>query len=157
MRSLRWLVPIALVAVPFALARAGGPASAADAAAHRELDSSLRSYERWTRALAGDSIASMFAPDGEMLREDGSVLRGPGAVAGFLSGFKSVHVDSATLALEAEQVMGDDAVQWGTFAQVVRIDGQGTIHARGRFVWQWRRQPDGRWRLRRALTQSFPR
>ena len=156
MRLLRLAVPLALASV-LALSATGSGDTPRDELAARQLTDALHRYERWTRALAGDSIASLFAPDGELLREDGGTLRGPAAIATFLAGFSGVHVDSAVMTLDAMQVMGDDAVQWGTFAQTVRVEGQGTVRPRGRFVWQWHRDWEGRWRLRRALTQSFPR
>jgi uncharacterized protein (TIGR02246 family) len=155
-RLLRPAVPLALALV-LAVSATGSGGTPRDELSAHELTDALHRYERWTRALAGDSIASLFAPDGELLREDGGTLRGPVAIAAFLAGFSGVHVDSAVMTLEAMQLMGDDAVQWGTFAQTVRVDGQGTIRARGRFVWQWRRDGEGHWRLRRSLTQSFPR
>jgi uncharacterized protein (TIGR02246 family) len=151
--TLLMLMPVLVLSA--VRADAGSPA--ADDLARGELGRALRDYERWTRSLAGDSIAALFAPDGELLREDGSALRGPAAIAAFLSGFKGFQVDSAVMSLEAIQVIGDDAVQWGTFSQTVRVPGQGTVRPRGRFVWQWHRQPDGRWKLRRSLTQPFVR
>ncbi len=150
------LVPaavLALAVVAAAPAHAARPDAAADRAA---VAAAIARYAELTRAMADDSLGAMFRADGELLREDGAVLRGPSEVTGYLRTFSGFRVDSAAMVPDTILVMGDDADAWGTFAQVVSVPDHGTVHARGRFVIQWRRER-GTWRIRRALTQSFAR
>ena len=54
------------------------------------------------------------------------------------------------------EVYGDQAFQWGTYAQRVVVPGQPAADYSGRFVAQWSRRGDGRWLIRRLLTQPSP-
>ncbi|HTR97206.1 MAG TPA: SgcJ/EcaC family oxidoreductase [Candidatus Acidoferrales bacterium] len=148
---------LALGAASAVLTACEPAASRGPAASRAEVEAALRRYEAFTLAMAGDSLAACFTPDGELLREDGGVLRGPAAIGAFLRSFTGVHVDSVSMTSDTIQLAEPEAAQWGTFAQVVRVEGHGVIHARGRFVMQWSRGADGRWRIRRVMTQSFPR
>jgi len=60
---------------------------------------------------------------------------------------------SATMTSDHVDVWKDDAVQWGSYAQSVALPGKPVVTYRGRFVAQWSRQSNGRWLIRRLLTQ----
>ena len=45
---------------------------------------------------------------------------------------------------------------FGSYAQRVRVGDQPATDLRGRFVVEWAKQADGRWLIRRLLTQPSP-
>jgi ketosteroid isomerase-like protein len=95
----------------------------------------------------------MYAPDGELLEVGMAPLEGPAAIAAFLASFTGVAVDSSAMSSDAVDVYGTAAMQWGTFAQVARVEGHGIVRSQGRFVAQWVKQHDGRWLIHRLMPQ----
>ena len=132
------------------------PARADEPKLASPLESSLQEYARRLKAADAGALAEMYASDGELLQPGLGPIRGPQAIRAFLASFGDVHVESAVMLAESTQLLGRDAVQWGTFEQRVSVPGRAASVARGRFVAQWTKQRDGRWLLRRLLTQPFP-
>jgi ketosteroid isomerase-like protein len=64
-----------------------------------------------------------------------------------------VRVVANSMISSATERFGDAAFVWGDYAETVVISSQPAKEFRGRFVAEWHRQPDGRWLLRRLLTQ----
>jgi uncharacterized protein (TIGR02246 family) len=143
-------------AVPFFCALACQGNARQVAARRLEVESALARYADLVRHEANDSIAALYTPDGELLGTNMRTIRGRDSIRVFLSAFANVRVDSARLHSDAISVLGDEAVQWGTYAQTATVPGRGVVHVQGRFVAHWLRQPDGSWRLRRMLTQPTP-
>ena len=120
-----------------------------------DVDASLRAelarYNRYVAHQWGDSIASMFAPDGELGIPGRAPLRGPTAIREFLSTFTNVHVDSS--AMWADSVVRSDSgyVQWGGYFQRATLAGQPPVTARGGIRAVWQRGASG-WQLRRLVT-----
>ena len=98
-----------------------------------------------------------YTPDGEILNPGMDAVRGPEAIRKFLGSFKEVKVEAAEMLPGAIEIGVNEATQWGTYTQRVRFpDGARPLAVAGRYVADWRRQPDGRWLLRRMLTQPDP-
>lgn len=127
-----------------------------DPVARLQVDSALVRYDSLVRRTAGDSIAAMYTPEGEMLGTNMATVSGPAAIGRFLSQFSGFHVDTQQMRAEALTIADTEATQWGTWRQAVTPPGQGMVHVQGRFVAQWIRGCDGNWRLRRLLTQPTP-
>ena len=120
-----------------------------------DVDASLRAelarYNRYVAHQWGDSIASMFAADGELEIPGRASLRGPPAIREFLAMFTNVRVDSS--AMWADSVVRSDSgyVLWGGYFQRATVVGQPPVTAHGRIRAEWRRGA-GRWELRRLET-----
>ena len=127
-----------------------------DSTARRELDAALVRYDSLIRRTAGDSIAAMYTPDGEMLGTNMATVKGSDTIARFLAQFVGVRVDTQQMHAEALTIADTEATQWGTWRQAATPPGQAMVHVQGRFVAQWIRGCDGNWRLRRLLTQPTP-
>ena len=137
--------------------RAGvAPSAAREAELRQSVEAALVHYDTLVRRMANDSIADLYTSDGELLGTNQRTIAGQDAIRTFLSRFTNVRVDTADMHSEAITVSGNEAVQWGTYRQVARVEGQGTVHVQGRFVAHWQLDATGRWRLRRMLAQPTP-
>jgi len=126
------------------------------ALARAEVESALVHYDSLVRRVAGDSIAALYTPDGELLGTGQRTIRGRDSIRAFLASFSNVRVDSARMTSLAVSVLGDEAVQWGTYEQTATIAKRPPVHVTGRFVADWVREPAVGWRLRRMLAQPAP-
>jgi SnoaL-like protein len=120
-----------------------------------DIDASLRAelarYNRYVAHQWGDSIASMFAADGELEVPGRAHLRGPAVIREFLSTFTNVRVDSSTM--WADSIVRSDSgfVLWGGYFQRATLAGRPPLTARGGVRAVWQRGPSG-WQLRRLVT-----
>ncbi|HEY2806602.1 MAG TPA: hypothetical protein VGI92_12165 [Gemmatimonadales bacterium] len=128
----------------------------ADTRTRAELDSALIHYDSLVRRMAVDSIAATYTPDGEMLGTNAGTVTGPDSIRKFLGQFSQFRVDTQEMRVAAVELFDAEAVQWGTWKQATTVPAQGMVHVQGRFVAHWVRGTDGRWRLRRLLTQPTP-
>lgn len=113
-----------------------------------DLSASLAQYSSFVRRQLGDSIAALYAPDGELVTPERAV-RGPAAIRTFLAGFTNVKVDSAAMWADSVAITDTGIVQWGGFYQRASVSDRPPVTASGHFVALWREQSDGRWLLRR--------
>lgn len=119
----------------------------------RALDAELARYNAFVARQAGDSIAAMYAPDGELDVPGRAPLRGPAEIAGFLAGFTGVRVDSSAMWADSLVPSDSGVAQWGHYYQRAVVAGRvEPITVRGGFVAVWRRDAQGRWRLRSMRT-----
>lgn len=116
------------------------------------LRENLARYNGYIRTQAGDSIAGLYEPGGELLATGREPLRGPEAIRTFLSGFSTVRVDSSAMWQDSLVHSDSGVVQYGGFYQAATPQGQPQVTAHGHFFAHWRRQADGRWLLRRMGT-----
>ena len=130
----------------------------ADAPAPSQIEAAMQRYTRFTRTGPPDSSAALFTGDGELLEPGMRPLRGPEAIRTFLAPlWHAVTVTKAVTTTDAIEVHGDVAYLWGTYDQVVAVQNQPPADYHGRLVAEWRREPDGAWRIRRLLVQPSPR
>jgi len=121
-----------------------------------EVEAALAEYARNLRALDSAKLSAAYEPDGELLDPGMAPHRGPAAIKAFLDSFQGVVIESAAMTPESSEVWGTAAVVFGTYAQRVRVGDTPAADYRGRFVAEWAKQPDGRWLIRRLLTQPSP-
>jgi len=122
---------------------AADPAGSPAPGERAEVEAQLQRYAAAERAVDANAIAAFYAPDGELIHPGMEILTGPVAIREFLASFEGVKIDYA-------------AMQWGTYAQRVAVEGKPAADYHGRFVAQWVRRSDGGWALRRLLTQPAP-
>ncbi|HET8734487.1 MAG TPA: SgcJ/EcaC family oxidoreductase [Anaeromyxobacteraceae bacterium] len=136
---------------PGARGKADAEARAAIAAANAEYGRAL---------VAGDAraAAAVYAPDGVVI---------PTAQRGFITGRAEIEAYNASR-LEARryvdvvittvqlEVSGDLAWESGTSSVTVQQGEKATATLTGRYLAVWRREPDGRWRIRADLPITDP-
>jgi SnoaL-like domain len=127
----------------------GAPACSSDVDASLRVE--LARYNRYVAHQWGDSIASMFASEGELEVPGRASLRGRTAIREFLSMFTNVRVDSS--AMWADSIVRSDSgfVLWGGYFQRATLAGRPPVTARGGVRAAWQRGA-GRWELRRMET-----
>jgi uncharacterized protein (TIGR02246 family) len=114
----------------------------------------LQHYAALMLAMDTSAIATMFAPDGEMVNPKQPPVKGRDAIEKFLSGYSDYKVLSNVDAATSILVDGDTAEQIGTYAQKVRTpDGQ-LFEASGRLEIGWVRGSSGEWLISQLAT--FP-
>jgi Tol biopolymer transport system component/ketosteroid isomerase-like protein len=118
-----------------------------------EVEAALQEYARLTRAMDADRLAAAYETDGALINPGMDPVVGREAIRKFLGSFTGVRVVANSMSSSATERFGDAAFIWGDYAESVVIGDQPGKDFRGRFVAEWRRQPDGRWLLRRLLTQ----
>ena len=138
----------------FATAAFGG---ATPAETRAEIESGIKNYARLLKAQDAEKIAALYTSDGELLNPGMDTLRGPEAIKKFLLSLKDVKVEEVDMLPGAIESGANEAMQWGTYTQRVVLPGRTQpLAVAGRYVADWRKQPDGRWLLRRMLTQPDP-
>jgi Tol biopolymer transport system component len=121
-----------------------------------EVEAALAEYARDLRALDAARLAAAYAPDGELLDPGMPPHQGPAAIKAFLDSFQGVVIESASMTPDSTEVWGTAALTFGRYAQRVRVGDTPAADYRGRFVVEWAKQSDGRWLIRRLLTQPSP-
>jgi uncharacterized protein (TIGR02246 family) len=125
--------------------------------AHAEIEAAIRNYARLVKAQDAEKLAAFYTTDGELLNPGMDTLRGPEAIRKFLLSIKDVKVQEVEMLPGAIEFGASQAMQWGTYTQRVAFPGRSqALAVAGRYVADWRRQADGRWLLRRMLTQPDP-
>jgi ketosteroid isomerase-like protein len=124
--------------------------------ARLEVKAALASYARLLQGMDSAGIAAAYEEHGELLDPGMAPLKGRAAITAFLDSFQGVVIESSSMTPETTEVWGTAALTWGAYAQRVRVGDKPAEDYRGRFVAEWSRQSDGRWLLRRLLTQPAP-
>ncbi|HXI20077.1 MAG TPA: nuclear transport factor 2 family protein [Gemmatimonadales bacterium] len=113
-------------------------------------------YQDLVRRMAHDSIAALYAPDGQLLVLGRPPVVGPDSIRTYLRGFSSYRVVADTMSPQSLDIHGDTAIQVGTFWQHVQIPSGDTMVVGGGFRLIWIRSPAGRWEIWRLGTTSPP-
>ena len=116
-----------------------------------EIDSAMHRYNRFMQAGPPDSLAAMFAEDGDVYDGE-NALRGRSAIRAFYEPLtRNVRIESATATTRAIESSGTRVLQWGEYVQNASQVGGPVTHFRGRFVAEWERGPEGQWLIRRIV------
>jgi uncharacterized protein (TIGR02246 family) len=129
------------------------------------LEEDLRAIEAVNKrdveaALAGDTatMMSQWTDDIVLLQPAGPILRGRSASAETLRGAaNSVEVLEWVFDFEEVKVLGDHAVQWGTYHGSLRPrTGGQTVRTSGKLMRVLQREPDGSWKMHRTISTVDP-
>ncbi len=111
-------------------------------------------------ALANDPAAMMsqWTDDIVLLQPAGPIMRGRAAIAESLRGVEQVvEIVESALDIQEVKVLGDYAVQWGTYRYAMRPRAGGpAIRASGKIMRVLQRQADGSWKIHRGITTVDP-
>lgn len=115
---------------------------------------------RLDRALVGgdvDDVALCFTDDAVLGESGAEDAVGRSAIRDFLVRGNAVRtVTHHRLVREDLLVAGDRAIEFGRFDEVKRFPDGREVTERGRVVIDWRRGPDGRWRIARLVVSDLP-
>ncbi len=144
---------LALLALIFALPAFGRSKNDDVAAIQMAIESGNRAYVAALEAQDAQAFADLFVDDAVSLPPNGPLIRGKLAIASSMSSaFVRVKFIDASMHTTEMRMMGDTAVELGTYHLVTQVDGYPTI-LNGRYLTVWRR--DGAaWKI--AVDSSQP-
>jgi len=147
-------VPLRLVLAAFVISAACAPANRGTDAAlveatKREISQALDRYMTAARAVDAAGIAASFAPDGVLFEPGIAPVEGREAIRAFAASFPGVRVDTAIATPDVIEVFGETVLVWGSYFEKLAFPGQPVSEQRGRFVMEWKQQPDRTWLIQR--------
>jgi ketosteroid isomerase-like protein len=136
--------------------RAQAPADTTAAASGIAASSSAfsRAFERGNAA----AMADQYVEDATLIPPNGRMITGREAILAF---WTPRNPDFRTLAhsltTDRLEVVGDVAVEVGTWRQEGQLRDEAARESAGRYLVVWRRQPDGVWKMQfDSWTAPFP-
>lgn len=149
----------AAIAAASILGACGGQGSAApetDAdAARADVARAAEGYMQAVQDLDASAVAGFWAPDGILMSDDSPGLEGRAEVREYTERvYPSLDVLHAELGNREIEVWGDVAMEITTFAATIRPKDGRAQEQTGRYLFIWKRQPDGSWKIWRGLSNS---
>jgi len=108
----------------------------------------MRTYDRLITKMDADSIASLYATDGEL----GKVAKGRDSIKKFLLTFKKFQVLLNESKTDSIVMAGDSAVQTGSYRQEVILPSKDTAHLKGLFHANWIWKKSEGWHIKKMET-----
>lgn len=112
------------------------------------VEQAMKNYDRFLLSMNADSIAQMYAPDGEL----GQMAKGRDSIRNFLNRFKNFRVLSQTSETDKISIQQDSAIQTGSYRQTVIIPSNDTVIVKGSFTALWIWHYANGWLIRRMET-----
>jgi hypothetical protein len=115
----------------------------------KEIESAMHRYDYFIQKMDADSIAHLYAPDGNL----GDIAHGRDSIRTFLKGFKNVSVLYQASVTDSVRLSGDQAMQYGTYKQIAVMNKTDTARLKGSFTASWIWLPTEGWRIRKMNTK----
>jgi hypothetical protein len=114
----------------------------------KEIIDSMAHYDQLLEKMDTDSIALLYAADGEL----GTAAKGRDSIRNFLKTFSTYRVLSNTSTTDSVSLMNDSAFQLGRYKQVTILPSKDTARLSGQFEAYWIWIPEEGWRIRKMTT-----
>ncbi|WP_116133209.1 SgcJ/EcaC family oxidoreductase [Tropicimonas sp. IMCC34043] len=138
---------ICVAALPFG-------AALADSAA--EVEAAIAGWQEMFNAGDGQAAANaVFAEDARLLPPGAPMVEGRAAIADFWQTVMDSPAHSLELGLISVDVLGDTAIETGTWSIMVPTDG-GESRIGGKTLVVWKKQSDGVWRMSQDMWNDTP-
>ena len=111
----------------------------------------MKQYNHLIQKLDADSIALLYAPDGNL----GNIAHGRDSIRNFLLTFKNLKVLSQTSTTEFLKVNRDTSLQKGTYHQIVVVAAKDTVNVKGEYTALWVWIPKSGWHIKRMETKPI--
>jgi ketosteroid isomerase-like protein len=118
------------------------------------VEARLQEYSELTLRMDPAGLASMYAPDGELVNPSRPPIRGRAAIQKFLEGFSDFKVLSNSDLPGSTLIDGDTSEQLGTYHQKVRSPEGKLFEVSGRLEIAWVKDASGEWYI--AQLETFP-
>ena len=112
------------------------------------VEQAMQKYNRYILKMDVDSIALLYAPDGEL----GKMARGRDSIRRFLENFKNYKVLSQSSKTSLIKISHDTALQSGQYTQKVIIPENDTVTVKGLFSTNWIWIDSTGWHIQRMET-----
>ena len=113
------------------------------------VEQAMKRYNHLILGMNADSIARIYAPEGEL----GGIAKGRDSIRRFLEGFKNFRVLSQSSQTNSILIEKDSAIQKGSYRQTVILPSKDTVTVKGNFNACWIWQEGSGWLIRRMNTQ----
>jgi len=113
------------------------------------VEQAMQNYNRYILEMDVDSIALLYAPDGEL----GKMAKGRDSIRRFLDNFKRYKVLSQVSTTNLIKISRDTALQSGSYTQKVIVPVNDTVTVRGLFSTKWIWMDPTGWHIQRMETQ----
>lgn len=113
------------------------------------VEQAMQKYNGYIKKMDVDSIALLYAPDGEL----GKMAKGRDSIRRFLEKFKQYKVLSQSSTTNLITISRDTALQSGLYTQKVIVPPNDTVTVKGLFSTQWIWMDSTGWRIQRMETQ----
>lgn len=111
----------------------------------------MKQYDHLILKLDADSIALLYAPDGDL----GNIAHGRDSIRNFLLTFKNLKVLSQTSNTTFLKFSGDTALQKGTYQQTVVVAAKDTVNVKGEYTATWIWIPKSGWHIKHMETKPI--
>lgn len=115
----------------------------------QEIENAMLRYDRLIQKMDADSIALLYAPDGDL----GEMAHGRDSIRKFLLTFTNVKVLSTSSTSDSIVFNSDTAIQTGKYTQVALIQVKDTARLKGSYTAKWIWLPEQGWRIKKMNTK----
>ena len=112
------------------------------------VEQAMQKYNQFILKMDVDSIAMLYAPDGEL----GKMAKGRDSIRKFLENFKKYKVLSQVSKTNLIKISKDTALQSGRYTQKVIVPVNDTVTVKGLFSTKWIWMDSTGWHIRRMET-----
>jgi uncharacterized protein (TIGR02246 family) len=103
------------------------------------------------------ALAAMYDTAAVVLAPNAPPMRGRQNIEALWAGARQQGFKTLNLVVNSVELIGDHAIELGSYTLVIQPAGQGELTDRGKYVVLWKRQADGTWKLYRdAFNTSMP-
>jgi uncharacterized protein (TIGR02246 family) len=109
---------------------------------------------RFTEAFnRGDAaaLAAMYDTGAVVLAPNAPPMRGRQNIEALWAGGRQQGFRTLNLVVNSVEVIGNHAIELGSYTLVIQPAGQGEMTDRGKYMVLWKRQSDGSWKLYRDM------
>jgi hypothetical protein len=117
--------------------------------ARPDLRAAMEEYDRLIRKTDADSIALLYAVDGDL----GSMAHGRDSIRKFLYKFKDFKVLEQESTIDSVRTTPDTGFLAGSYHQKVIIPGHDTVSVKGMFSSTWILVPEYGWQIKKMETR----
>jgi ketosteroid isomerase-like protein len=93
----------------------------------------------------------MYDTGAVVLAPNAPLMRGRQNIEAFWAGARQQGFRTLNLAVNSVEVIGNHAIELGSYTLGIQPPGQSEITDRGKYMVLWKRQPDGSWKLYRDM------
>lgn len=120
-----------------------------------DLDSSLKRYDKYLLNLDADSLAGIFAENGELGQEGMPSITGRETIRNYMKSFSGITIFENSSESKSIDFSGDSAVQKGIYSQRLAFNSD-TVAVNGEFNAVWVKDKENAWLLRKMITKPLP-
>jgi uncharacterized protein (TIGR02246 family) len=144
-----------LIAVALIACQNQAPSSGAPSATRDSVAAAMQGYVEALRSNDPASVSRWWTDDAVYMAQGTPTVRGRAALDSLVRGlFATVRVTDVSENTDELIVERDLAVQVGTYSETLQPQRGSARIDRGRYVFVWRRQLDGGWKIARGMSNA---